>query len=707
MQMRSRSIGIATAICIIFGVCIGLISQQKLKYAALKVGESSGFQRDKNSEQHKKVEPKDLDSPGQTASSQPPLLRNVQRVSRSTPTLLDEAEQAIQDARYEHAEDLLSEICKTQGSRVDGRTFLKLAVCQETLGLYQEAVENYQTAISRTQSQPVLTAARLGRARIWSKSGKALSARNDLLRTLLTHQDVRSVAVEARLVHQLGLVSAAIALKSEAELSSLSDDDLSIPLEEIAAENFVNEVLVTSRASHSQISSNELVRNVLRLDSSSDSILLEVQSPGITVSDFLVQISAASGIQCVIEDECLERLSQRNIATNFQGLPLSVIYDSVLFPLECRWSEQGNEIHVRSLEDADVNVELEQAERLLRFAMTSAPEHSLAPISLTALASLKARQGDRIAAMRGLQRTLEQFPETTHAGEIWLNIGKCHLGKNWEEALAGFYKAADLGEGGDTGAIANLYIGRIHLRNACPTKAVSPLRIAQDLTVNDRLKMEILLSLAAAYQMSGQYPESEEVLARCLQNRHSFEKRNEITIISSLIESGDMSSKTRTRRESVELISALSNLDLNSTFGEYWWFLSCREYHELGFKEEAQRLFQSHQSQHLGLPIEKQLRTLLFSGSSVASLATDEICRQSDGASNDSLDMISSLPPNITLEELLELYKAVISNPESSGKVKQQLLQKIGHVYQSQGQHDMAIQCYTGTLETDLIGNKP
>ncbi|WP_197441651.1 tetratricopeptide repeat protein [Thalassoglobus polymorphus] len=692
-------------------------TQQKLNYAALKVGESKGVQRSKNYEQgsyeqgnyeqSKTAESNEADSLGQPASGQPVLKRNGQRFARSTPVLLDEAEQAIQDARYEHAEDLLSEICKTQGARVDGRTFLKLAVCQETLGLYQEAVENYQTAISRTQSQPVLTAARLGRARIWSKSGKALSARNDLLRTLLTHQDVRSVAVEARLVHQIGLVSAAIALKSDAGLSSLSDDDLTIPAEEIAAEKFVNEILVTSRASNLPSSSDELVRNVLRLDSSSDSILLEVQSPGITVRDFLVQISAASGINCIIEEECLERLSQRNIATNFQGLPLSVIFDSVLFPLECCWVEQGNEIHVHSLENGDENVDLEQAERILRFAMTSAPEHSLAPISMTALAALKARQGDRTVALRGLQRTLEQFPDTSHAGEIWLNIGKCHLQKNGKEALAGFYKAADLGAGGDTDAIANLYIGRIHLRNACPTKAVSPLRIAQDLTVDDRLQMEILLSLAAAYQMSGQFSESEEVLTRCLQNRHSFEKRNEITIISSLIESGDLSPKMRTRRESVELISALSNLDFNSTFGEYWWFLSCREYHELGFNEEAQRLFQSQQSQHLGLPIEQQLRTLLFSGSSVESLASEEKCRRSIGAANDSLDMISSLPPNISLEELLELYKAVVSNPESSGKVKQYLLQKIGHVYQSQGQHDMAIQCYTGTLESVLSGNEP
>ncbi len=729
MQMTSRSIGIAVGVCAVFGVCLGLISQQKLKYSALQVGQTGPVSNNTVSSEGQQAPQGDSLSPeaeslGDASVMEAEHVHQEPTYQHISPVLLREANQAIEEARYEYAESLLSELSKTQGVTVRGRTLLKLGACQETLGLDQAAAKSYQFALRRADSQEVMLAAKLGRARLWAKTGKAKSARNDLLRSLLIHQEIRSSSLEGRLMHQLGLVSANVALQgvvlqngalqgagnsdvaSTNDLSNsvLSDDVLKIPEAEIAVEEFVRELVTTSPKREEKAQTGNVVQNILKLDESADSILLDVRTPGLSARELMLQIATAAGKTCVVDEDCRERLMSRTVSANFQGLPVSVVCDSVLFPLECTWSERNGELRILLLETESEKKQiqqrqLQQAERLLRHAMTSSPEHSLAPVSMVALAALSARQNDRLAASRTLQRTLKQFPETPHAAEIWLNLGKCQLQIDGDQALTSFYKSADLGDGGETEEIAKLFLGRIHLRNACPMKAISPLRKAIDQASDERLQMEAGLLLATACQMMGQQTESKEALAICLQNPHSLNKRNEIAVISSLIQSSQEKAIPGKRREDITLISAMNNLDFNSTFGEQWWSLSCREYHRLGFGEEALRLYHKYQTRYAGLPIEHELQSLLLSGSEEAGQPRASNCPDQNEMLTTATDFVLNFPPESSIEELLELYKAVSQRADTPRHVKRNLLQKLGYAYQKQGHHDLAIQCYTGAFK--------
>ncbi len=714
MRYLAPYIWIGVAVCVVVGLLVGVSYQQETSYSKYDVkgaGEQTSDEPENaggNSATSKENDPaKEEDfaqqQPDHVQSEQEREYSRHINESRSETVLLAKADAAIHEASYENAAAILQELCNTHGASADARTLLKLAACRETLGQQAAAFQSYQKTAAKTRIQPLQTAAKLGQARIWSTSGKAESARNELLRSLLTHRDIRSRPVESRLLHQLGQTAAHAVLADIAGLSLLSDDILHIPDEEVAAEEILDELVLSPEVTNENQPSHKIVQRVLKLDDSAETILLEVTTPALPALELLTQLVTESELELRIDTETTELLKKRVVSVNLKGVPLSIILDAVLAPLKCDWQQTEAVLVVNRLEQTTPIQQHAQAERLLRFAMTAAPDHSLAPHSQAALASLKQRSGETDAALRGLHRTLELFPAFRHPDSIWMNIGKCQLDTESASALDAFHKAADLGDRSSTGAAAYVYIGRVHLRNNSPQKAISPLRFAVEQASGAELQLDAQILLASAYLMSGHFKETQEVLAACIGDVNTETRRNEIALLSGLLRIHTQRSQLQRERDNSKLLTAANHVDCQTAFGEHWWYLKCVAYHELGFHEEAERLSKQFQADHNGLPVELKTREMI---QSTASVRFGEELAPPRERQSPTEQFSRWLPFNAqtiqagSANDVLILCKNVLTNPKTSMSERQQTLRLMGTIYQQRGDHDMAVKCFTDNLPT-------
>ena len=714
MRHLAPYLWIGVAVCVIGGLLVGAAYQQEASYSKYDVkgkGDATSLEPEKSSGTGASEDGNESEDQETLVhqTSEPTHSSHSRHIneSRSETVLLARADAAIHEARYENAVTILQEMCDAQGANASARTRLKLAACRETLGQQNAALTNYQNAAERTRIEPVQTAAKLGLARIWTNTDKAEMARNELLRSLLTHQKIRSRPVESRLLHQLGQAAAESLLTDSEKTTPLSDAALEIPREEIAAEEVLDELVLSPEVNHDPKASQNPVRSVLKLDDSAETILLEVSTPALPVLKLLEQLAQETKLQLNFDGKTTDILKNRVVAMDLQGVPLSILLDAILTPLNCDWQQAGTVITVNQKTQSTPNQAQAQAERLLRFAMSTAPDHSLAPFSQAALASLEQRAGKTDAAIRGLRRTLELFPEFNHPDDIWMNIGKCQLKTNNANALDAFHKAADLGDRTSTGAAAYAYIGRIHLQNNEPHQAIAPLRFAVEQARAGKLQLEARLLLASAYLMSGQFPETRKSLEACLIDPNSGTKRNEIALLAGLLEHHTQRSHLQRERDDAKLLTAANHVNCKTAFGEHWWYLKCVAYHELGFHEEAVRLSKQFQTVHQGLPIELKTRELV---QSTAAVRFGEEVASSKEPLSPVQQFAKWLPFDAqtiksgSANDILTLCHNMLANPKTSKVERLQTLRLMGTIYQQRGDHEMAVKCFTDNLtaeETD------
>src|SRR5690606_9048320 len=88
---------------------------------------------------------------------------------------------------------------------------------------------------------------------------------------------------------------------------------------------------------------------------------------------------------------------------------------------------------------------------------------------------------------------------------------------------------------------------------------------------------------------------------------------HELALLIGLLKNLESPSDSLRERDAVMLLNAISQLDEQQKFGEHWWYLKGRGYAEIGFQEEAERMYEQFRIRFPAIPLEQRFRGLVDS----------------------------------------------------------------------------------------------
>lgn len=502
----------------------------------------------------------------------------------------------------------------------------------------------------------------------------------------IEHRKTHSERVSARIFQQLALSATQELLLHDAATTVLSDRHIYLAREEVAVEEIISEIVRSAIRQQSSRTSSEIVRNVLKLDDAAESIMLEVNPAQVTTHALIGKLCEVAGLELKLSAETAELLNLKTESISFQAIPLAIVLDALLVPMKLSWSQNGRVIQVDEATQISVEEKGRRTERLLKFAVSNAPEHALSAHCYLALATLKHTNRDYVGALNAYESTLRLYPATPFLSEIWMNIGKCQLRLNRSNALFSFHKAIDLGIGSDVDAAAFAYVGRVHIENNEPQKSLVPLEKAAEMTSDSSMLTDILLLQASAQLLCGQINECSRSLSRCAEHLRSVRARNQYSALAILLKVAADQGQPIRERDATALLSAISNLRAEDLFGEHWQYLAAKAYFEIGLNAEVNKIQQRFLEDHSQLPLADRFREFNISqeSDSLYPLPSPELLTAKSKSSRKT-----DAAQIVYLRKLLDSESLPSHN-------RILILKQLGSLYQRQGQHQLAVQCFTG-----------
>jgi tetratricopeptide (TPR) repeat protein len=636
---------------------------------------------------------------------------------------LSRADAFIQEGNYVAAlRQYLPMLENVSGVVMRSQILLRIALCQEALGETQESQSHYRRVVELYPPRPMLEAALLGQARVWQASGREELAVSTLLRTLLELPREVDDQGRAQLPHQLGtLLSGNIERASRTGMNVLDDRVLTAPRQMLRPERLVRE-WADGRTdldfSSEGESDGERLDVTQRFSSSPDEIFLTVRGNRANAWHMLTAVARTAGWTVHATDAARQRLNEHTVSPDCTDLPFSLILDALLVPHQLTWTTEEEQIVIQPVSDLPPSErrsrEIGTARRTLRFACTHAPEHAWAPLSymeLGRLADVKAKlrsdESDESDSPEGVEQAvqdylhaIDQYPRSEHVPEAWFNIGKLRLQQgDLEQALTAFHRAVDSMPGHPLEAAAYLYVGRIHLETGNFRNGVMPLIRGLSLAEGTELEGTAALLLASAYHLLENPTRANTVLIDHRPALHGPATRDPAAFLAGLIRFQNTREPRIKNREGGTLIASLTNLKPNEQFGKHWWYLAIVASQETGMIPQAHALFARCLDQTYPFPLQDRMRSVMLAGGLFAGEddgspeTTDrEILAQA------RLMQAAAAFRNEDFLLTLELTRGLLEIENLPDEHRREALGLMGRVYQLQGDHRLAIRCFTGLV---------
>jgi tetratricopeptide (TPR) repeat protein len=347
----------------------------------------------------------------------------------------------------------------------------------------------------------------------------------------------------------------------------------------------------------------------------------------------------------------------------------------------------------------------------LRFACTYSSHHPWAVASALELGRVAAYRGEPEAGIRNIRKAIEQFPRSDFLAVGWFNLGKLELqmGRH-EESLQAFYRAADLLSAQSLEPVSYLYVGRLHLERELPREAISPLTRALVLAEGTPYESMAALQLASAYLMLQHYQRANEIL---MEHRSSFKvpsRHDQAAFLCSLIRYRAAVDETDRFREGATLIGTLTNLNVKDCFGGHWWYLAGLAYRDVGMRGQEVETFKKCLAGSYEFALQEQLRLLLLEDAP-DQISASGLQTRTGGNSADEFHakamMIEAaeLFRNGSDAEALGMCRQLLERPNVPEPMRREALRLMGQIYQARGEHNLAVECFTGLIPSPSSSN--
>lgn len=298
-------------------------------------------------------------------------------------------DELVRDGRYEAALHLYRSFGSADSLRVTPELGLRMGLCQEGLGLWDESLATYRS-VANSSVPGLAPAAVLGQARIWMRLNDFASAEPLLRSLLLQSGQQRGLGTEGQaevaMLYPIVLTELALA-DSETPKSELTP--VSNPLEWLLGNSLkwldakprpadrtsTVDLLVTKHASSDDI-------NVLAMP-------LVVSAQKQTVEQILSGLSTECALNLEWSEVTKQRAADRVLTLTTRELPLCLLLSAVCHEIDTEWQfdPMAKTIHVIDRTEGHQRANSAVA---LRAMIAQFPEHRLSGSAKFALAQLAA-----------------------------------------------------------------------------------------------------------------------------------------------------------------------------------------------------------------------------------------------------------------------------------------------------------------------------
>lgn len=593
------------------------------------------------------------------------------------------------------------------------------ALCAESLGDTDHAMNEYQWLASRSSNTRIKLAAQLGQARFWSHSNCALPARRVIWNLLLrersnetTPADLRAECVQ-RLAQLLAHQSMGLTKDDLTSDSAIVDAPLRWPMREallwIMSDAGESQTLDGDDVEASE-SDDTGVQVTQQLGRKAEETYLTASLPKMPVAVVIELLTDKAHLDVEWSPAARDRVSERTLQVDIQETTLAILLDGMADSMELVWNGSGETIRFQTRSEADAEFvrgfDFAVAERMLRRATTSFPDHELTDEACAALGNIAVRRGQLELAGLQYEQFFRQFPQSDVRVGVYFNAAKAKLRLgDPREAMEYFYHVVDEGVGDRLQVAAFLYLGRLYLEDDQAKRAIRPLTRALAQEPEGPLRATAALALASAYLLLGNPHAANQVLMTHRSALAIEPHYDQAAFLAAMARHQAASTAPQAAKEARSMVGALSHVEGTDFFGAYGFVLLAEAYDRLGLSEPMHStLVRGLETNGLGELRARMLYALAeyhrgagdltACAGDLASLAVDGNGKWNDRAKLKLADVMCVTGDD---EQCMSMCHKLLETANESIDVRD-VLRVMGRVFERQGNHREAALCFAGIV---------
>jgi TolA-binding protein len=521
------------------------------------------------------------------------------------------ADALVREGRYESALAIYQPL--TLGAAASLRDVLnyRLALCQEGMGRWDQALATYRTLSGRGPVSRAATAAQLGQARTWIRLKRPAEAKDLLYDLMLRSADpnlrehVIVDATRASRSSQALLADAryllALALTLEAgrpgRPSPLNDSLASHTATDWAVERLLDAAAPTQERAPAVMESPQDVLMVQRLRSGAEDNLVRASIRRAPVSEVINQLADKCGLKPRWTARAEHLAAGRTCTLQIDNLPLPDVLRALADPPGLLWKIEADKLELSAEQEADrealIAYRVSVARRGLRDAILKYPGNPMTPAAYLELGNIETGANRLKEAIAWYERLIRELPRSPVVIEAYYNLGVSeHRIGDFDAARKAFYQVADRAPGHELAPLAYLRVGQLYLEQYDPEHALVPLRRAVAVSTGSQVQGASIVTLAAASLM---LDNPRAAMATLLQNRSGVNRepyRTMASFLDSLARCRVTKDRKELRRESSVLLGALLAVQEGRALGPVGKLLVGQAYRELGMSEQMAAVYE-------------------------------------------------------------------------------------------------------------------
>lgn len=657
--------------------------------------------------------------PGRQPAARVPPPSDPLALRPPTDDVFVEVDELISEGNFAMAHDECARILRGASGLHEARGRFRLALCEETLGNLSRAQEEYRRVVELQAGPQLREAALLGQARVWELTGHRDAALQILYRALL--EDLRHIpdSTRSQLPHQLAAAAAARVqpegVNSNLAADPLREDFLASPVLTVRPDQILEDLGGRDRSAPVQPASSPLELTVVsRFSDSPDEIFLNVRTDRLSALELIQLAASVSGWSVRFSDDARLQLQERTFAPHCLNLSLGLLLDGILEQFDLTWRRDAEALVIYPVDHASSGelrtARYDAARRSLKMAAAVAPVHRWAATSALELGRVQAVAGQQDDGLRDISRAIEHFPRSPEISLGWFNLGKLHLRRgDLPRSLISFRRAMDMLGGHPFEAAAYLHVGRIMLEQDAPRDAILPLTRAVSLSPEGPQMGTSATLLASAYLMLEHYQRANDILLEQRASLSSGEIVDVAAFLASLIRFRAAPDQIERQRQGAMLLCSMTNLKPENCFGGHWSYLAGMAYRDTGMIPDELAVFQKALETGYNYPLQRRMRMALLEDAPPGTVPAIPLRDETPAARQESQPVrLQALLARATLASrqgddalAMEHCRELLADPEAPAESRREALRIMGHVYQLRGDHQRAVDCFTGVVPTE------
>ncbi len=512
---------------------------------------------------------------------------------RQVPALIERGDVVFRQGRPDMALAAYQPLVARAGPAIQDALNYRIAVCEESLDRFDNALINYRTVGAKTSNVAATAAADVGQARVFYRTRRPTEAVALLCRLLL-----QSARPELRELPALGdaryLLALSLAQRDTPQSPTGRIDALMHrPPQDWALDRVLDWVPVVAPP----VTGGPLPETgpeVVRAPGAyPDQALARVVRERAEVGPLLDDLAQRAGLTTEWTAAARHAVEGRTARVAVADTPVRELFYYLTAPLGLDWEVRGQAVKLSTGEEVPAEkraaARAAAVQRALRDAIFSTPGHPLTPVTFLEFGVLEAADGRQAEAVTWFERVAREAPRSAAGVEAMYNLGllRRRLGQT-AAARQAYYRVVDQVPGSELAARAALAIGQMHLDDAEADQAVPAFTRALAMATEYPIRPLAVLSLAAAHLLAGRPQAANAVL---VQQRDVVSPEPYRRVAAFLDALARFRAGRANPREAPDLLSALLALPESVSLGTGGAFLAGQAYQELGMTSEAVKVY--------------------------------------------------------------------------------------------------------------------